>query len=100
MSESKQSKIFDLPVFNDWREHWKDMPEFTNVNEPPPLITALFKFRNKEDYEEFKELVKKYVYGGEKVFDGMQEKTKKQAWYPLRKKGSKYVYVDGANNES
>ena len=77
---------------NDWREEWKDMPEYDNINMPPPLITATFKFRTKEDFEEFKKLVKEYVYKGEKTFDGMQREFVKQAWFPLKEKASKYIY--------
>ena len=37
-----------------------------------------FKFRNINDYEEFKEKAKKYIYDGDKLFDGSQTKTKNQ----------------------
>lgn len=72
---------------------WKEMPEYDNVKQPDPEITATFKFRNTEDYEQFKALVKEHIYNGEKVFDGMQRKDKKQAWYPLKKKASRYRYI-------
>lgn len=74
--------------------YWKGMPEYSNIKEPEPEITATFKFRNKKDYEHFKETVKKHLYGGEKCFDGMQKKGKYQAWYPLKEKASKYKYYD------
>lgn len=77
---------------NSVDEHWQDMPEYNNINEPPPLITATFKFRNVEDYDKFHALVKEHIYDGVKVFDGMQSKDKKQAWYPLKEKPSKYEY--------
>jgi hypothetical protein len=73
-------------------DHWIDMPEYNNINEPEAEITATFKFRNINDYEEFKEKAKKYIYDGDKLFDGSQTKTKKQAWYPLKEKASKYRY--------
>lgn len=69
-----------------------DMPEYNNVNLPEPFITATFKFRNQEDYDTFHALVKKYIYGGAKVFDGMQRKDKKTAWFPLLEKASNYEY--------
>jgi hypothetical protein len=69
-----------------------DMPEYNNVDLPGPAITATFKFRNEEDYNKFHELIKKHIYDGAKVFDGMQSKTKKNAWYPLLEKASKYEY--------
>jgi len=77
---------------NNWKEEWKNMPEYNNVVEQKPLIIAEFKFRNETDYKIFHELVKKYIYGGKKVFDGMQRNNKKQAWFPLKEKASKYYY--------
>ena len=76
------------------KKYWKGMPTYHNVLEAKPEITATFKFRNEKDYQEFKEKVKNYVYDGEKCFDGMQRKEKKQAWYPLKEKASKYWYCD------
>lgn len=69
-----------------------NMPEYNNLNLPPPLIEATFKFRSEEDFEEFNYLLKKYIYNGQKIFDGMQRKDKKSAWYPLLEKSSKYQY--------
>lgn len=87
-----QVEIFDdleIPVECDW----VDMPEFNNINEPQPEITATFKFRNKTDYDIFNELLKKHVYQTNKIFDGVQELNKKQAWFPLKEKTSIYRYV-------
>lgn len=77
---------------NNLNEHWQNMPEYDNVNQPEPVITATFKFRNEEDYNEFNKLIKEYVYKCNKVFDGTQRKDKKQAWFPLKEKASKYEY--------
>ncbi len=68
------------------------MPEYNNKDLPPPAITATFKFRNISDFEKFHALVKEYIYGGGKVFDGMQKIKEKNAWYPLLEKASKYEY--------
>ena len=76
----------------DWQKEWVSMPEYKNVKQPPPKITATFKFRNEEDYNTFKDKVKKYLYNNKKVFDGTQTIDKKQAWFPLREKDSKYCY--------
>ena len=88
----------DLIITNDsfrnnqtWE--WESLPEYNNINEPSPEITATFKFRNKKDYEKFKTIVKKYAYNDEKVFDGNQGIKEKQAWYPLKEKSSKFRYV-------
>jgi len=78
---------------NNWKDHYKDLPEYNNVKQEEPLIVAKFKFRSQEDFEEFNDLLKKHVYKTNKVFDGMQRKTEKQAWYPLKEKASKYLFV-------
>ena len=77
---------------NHWQEEWKDMPEYNNVESIPPFITALFKFRNQKDFEMFKEVLKKHLYNGEKVFDGMQRTNIKSTWFPLKEKANKYRY--------
>lgn len=79
---------------NDWKEHWIGMPEYNNVKKEEAFITATFKFRNQEDFDEFNLLIKKHLYNNEKVFDGMQRKNVKSAWYPLNEKSSKFVYSD------
>jgi hypothetical protein len=89
--------------FNDtditWGGTWEGMPEYNNSRQPSPEITATFKFKNKDDYEDFKEKIKKHLYNGEKVFDGMQKKDKKQAWYPLKEKASKYTCINKSNTD-
>lgn len=77
---------------NNWREEWKGMPEYDNTHMDIEKITVKFRFRCQEDFDEFHALIKKHLYGGNKVFDGMQRKEKKSAWYPPRKKDSLYVY--------
>ena len=69
------------------------MPEYKNTKQPEPKITATFKFRSQGDYDKFHDLVKKYIYEGERVFDGMQRMEKKSAWFPLKEKGSNYRYT-------
>lgn len=83
---------------NNWQDHYKELPEYNNKKQDEPFIVAKFKFRNQKDFDEFNELLKKYVYKTNKVFDGMQRKTEKQAWYPLKEKASKYIFID--NNET
>ncbi len=86
----EQKKLFNKQN-NDHLE-WDDMPEYENKKQPEPEITATFKFRNKEDYDKFHALVKEHIYDGKKVFDGMQKKNKKNAWFPLNEKASNYYY--------
>jgi len=74
-------------------KEWKSMPEYNNVKQPEPKITAKFKFKNQEDYNEFNKLLKEHVYKCNKIFDGAQKKTEKQAWFPLKEKSSKYRYI-------
>ena len=89
-----QNKLFqDDEHITNWKNEWVNMPEYNNVKQLEPKITATFKFRNNDDYEIFKNKVKKYLYNDEKVFDGEQKKDKKQAWFPLREKDRKYYYL-------
>jgi hypothetical protein len=71
---------------------WKNMPEYIAEYEDEPEITATFKFRCLDDFEEFNLKMREHLYYDERVFDGMQTKTKKQAWYPLKEKSSRYIY--------
>jgi hypothetical protein len=77
---------------NDWEEHYVDMPEYNNHEQSPPFIVVRFKFRTQEDFDSFNKLIKTHLYNGEKVFDGMQRKNDKSAWYPPTAKASKYRY--------
>lgn len=79
---------------NNWREEWKEMPEYNNKEEKSPLITATFKFRDEADFAVFLKLIKKHLYNGERPFDGMQKKTTKSTWFPLKEKASNYCCVD------
>ena len=91
----EQLPLFDLESGMTREEidgHWQAMPEYDNRDEPEPAITATFKFRTEEDYELFNELLKEFVYKTNKVFDGMQRKEAKQAWFPLKEKGYSYEY--------
>ena len=85
-------ELFDIKGKNEVKDHYKQMPIFNNIKKPKPLIVATFKFRNEADYKKFHSLVKKYIYDDVRVFDGMQKKDAKTAWYPLDEKGSKYKY--------
>tara|TARA_R100000773_G_C4221238_1_gene120301 strand:- start:4826 stop:5962 length:1137 start_codon:yes stop_codon:yes gene_type:complete len=78
---------------NDWRDELDGLPAYDNEVQPEPEIRATFKFRNKEDYEKFKEKVREHLYDGQKVFDGLQRETEKQAWYPLKEKDYKLEWV-------
>lgn len=78
---------------SDWEKHWINMPKYTNVKRPEPEIVAKFNFRNEQDYQEFHKLIKKYIYDGKKVFDGMQRKERKTTWFPLEEKASTYIYT-------
>ena len=86
-----QTKLFDDE--NKWEEEWNNMPEYNNKKQEPPLITATFKFKTEKDYLKFKDIVQKYAYDNAKVFDGMQKKEAKSAWFPHKEKASKYEYL-------
>ena len=89
----EQLKFFDDKTEPEWKDEWQDMPEYNNIKKPGPKITVTFKFRNNKDFEVFNELLKKHVYKTNKVFDGMQRKEEKWAWFPLDEKASNYEYV-------
>lgn len=57
-------------IENDWKKHWKGMPEYEQEDNPPYKQIYL-NFRNKEDYEAFAKLVDQ----------NLTEKTK-SIWYP------------------
>jgi hypothetical protein len=77
-----------------WEDEWQGMPEYDNKYANPPAVIATFNFATEEDFHKFNDLLKQYVYNGEKPFDGMQRRRVKSTWYPLKEKASKYLYVD------
>lgn len=77
----------------EWEKEWNGMPEYNNEKSKEPFITATFKFRNQEDFEKFNKFLRESLYDNEKVFDGMQTKTKKSTWFPLNAKASKFKVV-------
>ena len=79
----------------DANSEWVGMPEYLNVWEEDPEITATFKFRCQDDYDRFHQLVKEHVYEGSRVFDGTQRIEAKSTWYPPKEKPSVYEWVDG-----
>ena len=68
----------------EWKELWKDMPEFVQEKQEP-YSKIIFRFRNEEDLQEFANLI------GQKLTN----KTK-SAWYPQLVRGinSDRRYVD------
>lgn len=76
-----------------WQDEWLEMPEYNNVKQEKPFITATFKFRNQKDFDTFNELLKTKIYNTNKVFDGMQRKDIKSTWFPLNEKASNYKIV-------
>lgn len=86
--------LFEEENINDWKKEWVGMPEYNNVRQEDPYITATFKFKNQEDFDKFNKLIKEHLYNGEKVFDGMQRKEVKSTWYPLPIKANKFIYTD------
>ena len=86
-----QIKLFQTE--NSWEEEWLQMPEYNNIKQLEPLITATFKFRTEQDFLKFKELLQEHIFNGEKVFDGMQRKNQKFCWYPHKEKSSNYEYI-------
>jgi hypothetical protein len=77
----------------EWEAEWEGMPSYNNEKAKEPFITAIFKFRNQEDFDFFNNFLKENLYKEKKIFDGMQRKDKKSTWYPLNEKASKYRVV-------
>jgi hypothetical protein len=86
--------LFNLDEFSeDWKKHYVGMPEYNNVKPLPPEIIATFKFRNKEDFEKFMQIVKQSLYDNKRVFDGKQKKNEYSAWFPLDSRPSEHIYI-------
>jgi len=68
----------------DWKEHWKDMPEFEQEKKEP-FSKLTIRFETQEDLEDFSKLI------GQKL----TPKTK-SIWYPklIRGKDQHKRYVD------
>jgi len=98
--DKRITKFYFPGYINDVDKEYIGMPEYNNTEQPPPFITATFKFRNESDFLHFKKKVQHHLYDGVRVFDGMQKKKIKQAWYPHVEKASKYIYIDGDEDES
>jgi hypothetical protein len=79
-------------ILLDPMDDWVGMPEYHMEKEVKPMYTATFKFRNQDDYEDFKAKAKNYIFDNQKVFDGNQGEFDKQAWYPLDERPSKFYY--------
>lgn len=85
--------LFDIQNTDEWQNEWNEMPEYNNHKPLPPEITALFKFRNKEDFDLFMEVVKSKLYNDKRVFDGKQKKNEYNAWFPLDSRPSENIYI-------
>jgi len=54
----EQQSLFDYEE-SKWQDEWIDMPEYNNFKQSPPLITATFKFKSKEDFDLFMQSVRR-----------------------------------------
>lgn len=85
--------LFDIEDTSNWENEWNEMPEYNNSKPLPPEITATFKFRNKQDFDLFMEIVKSKLYNDKRVFDGKQKKNEYNAWFPLDLRPSENIYI-------
>ena len=97
---SQNSKPFQIDLFNqemlkehDWRDEWLDMPEYNNTKPQDPEITATFKFKNKQDFDKFIEVVKEQLYNNQRIFDGKQLINEYTTWFPLDSRPSEFIYI-------
>ena len=91
--EYEQTDLFgEMPL--NILDHYDGMPEYNNVKQKDPEVVAKFKFRNKEDFDKFMEVVKRELYGDKRVFDGNQRVNDYQAWFPLTERPSEFLCID------
>lgn len=83
MSKDKDKipNLLDIP--KDWETHWQGMPAFNQENQMP-FKSILVHFKDREDMNEFSELVNQIV-----------NKKTQSIWYPKAKIGriSNKIYV-------
>lgn len=91
---SKQLDLFGNETEIDWKEHWKEMPEYKNKDITEPAITVTFKFESETDFLAFKDICKHVFFNSKKPFDGMQKKDVKTAWWPPAQKANNFRYID------
>jgi hypothetical protein len=65
-----------VPSHEEWKKHWKDMPEFKN-DEKKPFKTINVHFRTEEDYYEFAKMIDQ----------NLTDKTK-AIWHPKLEKNN------------
>lgn len=71
--KDKQADLFDMDELLNWKEHWKDMPEFEQ-KDLMPHRQVIVSFRNDSDLKRFSSLI------GQQITD----KTK-SLWFPEEK---------------
>lgn len=79
---------------NLWQDHYKDMPEYKNIEMVEPVMTMTFKFASVEDFEHFHKLIRERMYDGERVLRGTQKETEKYSWWPIKETAGEFKYVD------
>jgi len=84
--EEKEKSRNDL-INELWKEN--NMPEYENRENKPPAMMAVIKFKTIEDFEEFKNLLIKYIYKNNLIFlaGPHQKENIKIAWFPQKEKG-------------
>lgn len=84
--EAIQSEMFDTDA---WKEHWHDMPEYSQEDEAP-FRTIFLHFPDREAVKEFAELIGQKIHPKEPSY-----------WYPAQdlKLVKNKRYVDGTIQE-
>jgi hypothetical protein len=84
MKNQKKLTLFDASEFTEWKKEWQGMPEFIQEKQGP-YSQIIIRFDNKEDLEEFSNLI------GQKL-----TKKTKSIWHPQLKRGihSHKRYID------
>jgi len=80
----KANALFEVNENEEWKEHWKGMPEFIQ-NDLSPYKSIKINFRSLEDMKKFSELINQTV-----------TMNTRSIWFPKAKIGKivdkKYIY--------
>ena len=69
----KKNALFEVTDMEEWKEHWKDMPQFSHKDHTP-YFSIKIHFKSREAIKTFSELI------GQKITENT-----KSIWYPKSK---------------
>jgi hypothetical protein len=69
----KANALFEIDENEEWKEHWKGMPEFKH-KDLTPYFSLIIHFRSKEDIKKFSKLIEQNI-----------TENSKSLWFPKQK---------------